>query len=336
MISISDFQDSTLRGLDLSKFSGKSICILGGTGFIGTWLVSTLNHLNLTQDVRVDISIFTRDEKRARARFPRESFNNLKIFEFDFSIGVCDLGIYDFFVNGATPTSTKPGAQSKDIFFLPTINAITSVIDSAKKYQNNPRVLNLSSGTVYGDQSMDLMLRPEGEAKVLKSSDDDYRASKIVCEDLLNDSDVRQILRATSPRLFTFYGPGLPINQHFAIGNFMRDGLSGTPIRINGNPKTRRSYMFPTDLVNWLLKSMLDPRTENLNIGSEFGISMLDLATLVSSVTSQKGVVLLNPTIPANNYVPSTRNFRSIYNVRESISLGEGLGLWAEWLSRQK
>lgn len=336
MISISDFPDSTMSGLDVSKFAEKSVCILGGTGFIGTWLVSALNHISLTQGVRVDISIYTRDKKRARARFPRESFNNLKILEFDFSIGSCDLGVYDFFVNGATPTSTKPGARSKDIFFFPTINAITSVIDSAKKYQNNPRVLNLSSGTVYGDQPMDLILRPEGEAKVLKPSDDDYRASKIVCEDLLNDSDVRQILRATSPRLFTFYGPGLPINRHFAIGNFMRDGLSGIPIRINGNPKTRRSYMFPTDLVNWLLKSMLDPRTENLNIGSEFGISMLDLATLVSSVTSQKGVVLLNPTIQASNYVPSTRNFRSIYSVREFIGFEEGLGLWAEWLSRQK
>jgi hypothetical protein len=89
-------------------------------------------------------------------------------------------------------------------------------------------------------------------------------------------------------------------------------------------------------LVNWLLKSMLDPKYENLNIGSESFISMFNLASLVSSLTSKKGVVLLNSSVLPNNYVPSTNNFRSIYNVQESIGLETGLGLWAEWLSRQK
>lgn len=336
MISISDFQDFSLSTVDISEFEKTRICFLGGTGFIGTWLVSALNYLSIKQDVPVEMTVYTRDRQRAQQKFPRESFGKLKIIEFDFFNGSCDLGMHDFFVNGATPTSTKPDALSKEIFYYPTINAITSIIQAAKKYGNNPRVLNLSSGAVYGAQSMDMTLRPEGEAKKLEFSDDDYLAAKLVSEDMLKNPDVRQILKATSPRLFSFYGPGLPIDQHFAIGNFVRDGLMGIPIRINGNPETRRSYMFPTDLVVWLIKSILNPKDENLNVGSQDSISMFDLGMLISNLTHKRGVEVLNPKTPPNNYVPKTEIFRSIYDVKENVGIETGLNLWLSHLAHQK
>jgi nucleoside-diphosphate-sugar epimerase len=336
MISISDFADSALGGENLSEFHRSKVCFLGGTGFIGTWLVSSLNYLSLTQDIELDLTIYTRNKSAALVKFPHISFKRIKIEEFDFSQGICDLGMYDFFVNGATPSSTKPGANSREIFYTPTINAINSIIESARRYGNCPRVMNLSSGAAYGDQPMDLLLRPEGPAKSLEGSDDDYRASKIVSEEMLAKANDQKILKATSPRLFTFYGPGLPINQHFAIGNFIGDGLNGDPIRVQGSPATRRSYMFPTDLVSWLLKSILDPKDGNFNIGSERSISMLELATMVSELTSKKGVVLLNPETPANNYVPSTEKFRSVHNVKENTELENGLMQWAKWLLKQE
>jgi nucleoside-diphosphate-sugar epimerase len=94
--------------------------------------------------------------------------------------------------------------------------------------------------------------------------------------------------------------------------------------------------MFPTDLVTWLLKSIVDPRNEDFNIGSENSISMLELATLVSELTSKKGVVLLKPETPANNYVPSTRSFRSVYQTKEMTGLEEGLIQWIKWILEKK
>ena len=336
MISISDFADSTLDEIDISKFSQTKICILGGTGFIGSWLVESLNYLSAIQNVEIQLTIYTRDKSAALRKFPRTVFKSLNIEEFDFSLGTRDLGMHDFFVNGATPTSTKPGINSREIFYLPTINVIGSIIESAIKYGNCPRVLNLSSGSVYGQQPAEMKLRPEGPAKTLEVSDDDYCASKIVSEEMLVTVNNQKILKATSPRLFTFYGPGLPINQHFAVGNFIQDGLNGTPIRIQGSPSTQRSYMFPTDLISWLLKAIVDPKNDDFNIGSESSISMLELATLVSELTSKKGVVLLKPDTPANNYVPSTRFFRSVHQVKESTRLEEGLTQWIKWILKQK
>jgi nucleoside-diphosphate-sugar epimerase len=94
--------------------------------------------------------------------------------------------------------------------------------------------------------------------------------------------------------------------------------------------------MFPVDLVVWLLKSILDPRDVNMNVGSEDSISMFDLAAMISNLTHKKGVVILNPETPPNNYVPKTEIFRSIYNVKETVTLEAGLISWLAYLLRQK
>jgi len=335
MLPISDFAELALSRVDISGFRRTRVCLLGGTGFIGTWLVQSLSYLSFAQNIEIDLTIYTRHKVNASVKFQNTSFKKLSIEEFDFSQGTCDLGMFDFFIIGATPTSIKPGINSRNFFYSPTINATSSVIDSAKRFRNFPRVLNLSSGAVYGNQPMNIELRPEGPAKTLEISDDDYRASKIVSEDMLTSANDKNILKAISPRLFTFYGPGLPIEQHFAIGNFIRDGLNGNRINVQGSPDTRRSYMFPTDLVTWLLRAILEPKNETYNIGSEVNLSMLELATKVSDLTCRRGVLLLNPQTTPNNYVPSTASFRSIYDVKENIELEVGLEQWIKWLKQQ-
>ena len=131
-------------------------------------------------------------------------------------------------------------------------------------------------------------------------------------------------------------GEDLPKDAHFAIGNFLRDGLSGNKILINGSPETIRSYLYPTDLTAWLILLIANPSSENLNIGSEKSYSMLQLANLVSSLTSNKGFQLLNPDSEASIYVPSTLNTREMLKVKESVSLENGLERWIKWLELTK
>lgn len=321
------FDVSSLQGLEISKLRHASICILGGTGFIGTWLISALRELEKIYGLGIKLTIYTRNKDKASRRFLIDNDGSIIIKEFDFLQSTCHLGVFDYIVNGATPTSSKPSATNKGLFLLPTLNAVQSIVLTAKTVQNCPRVLNLSSGAVYGHQSLDLSNQSEKRAELPEYADE-YCRAKFLSEEALNGLSSQEHLIAISPRLFTFYGPGLPLDKHFAIGNFIKDGLSGRPIRVLGSPDTKRSYMYPTDLTIWLLKSLIDPKPGFYNIGSENSVSMIELAKLVSKLTSNKGVEVPNPETLPNNYVPSTLNFRTTYNSREDVSLVDGLQRW--------
>jgi hypothetical protein len=60
------------------------------------------------------------------------------------------------------------------------------------------------------------------------------------------------------------------------------------------------------------------------------------LATLVSTLTSNKGFQLLNPDSEASIYAPSTSKTREMLKVRENVTLENGLERWIQWLELTK
>ena len=54
---------------DINTFNKKSFLITGGTGFIGKWLIATLNELNKTNDFNISLTILTRDKNKFISTF---------------------------------------------------------------------------------------------------------------------------------------------------------------------------------------------------------------------------------------------------------------------------
>lgn len=306
--------------------------MLGGSGFIGKWLVSSLDCLNANFGMNIEVEVFTRNIEKASKIFLPSRSEQISIRGHDFNQAVINLGEFDYIIHGATPSTIRTGLNNDDDVYIGTLNATKSILHTAEVNGKSLRVVNLSSGAVYGVQPKELFLRPESDFDLRARDLNSYSAAKIDSELMFSNGLASLNLISSSPRLFTFYGPGLELNEHFAIGNFLRDGLSGKMINVKGNPETVRSYMYPTDLIHWILKCLIAPENRNFNIGSENRITMSQLATLISELTSSKGIQAENQDIPANYYVPSTSNFRESYGVSEKITLETGLQRWIRWL----
>lgn len=319
-------------GSKFQEFNGAAITILGGTGFIGRSVVQALHEYRLNFGILSEITVITRNLKAAHSLFAEEFGIPVKVVEFDFAAGSTDLEKSDFFINGATPSTVKTGLKDSDTVFTSSVNASNSIIRSALKHGNKPRVLNLSSGIVYGPQKLSVRNQREELISLRHNSQSGYLDAKILSEKVFFDADTAGLVDAISPRLYAFAGPGIALDEHFAVGNFIRDGLRGEPVKIKGSPETLRSYMYLTDLITWILTALLKPKNLNVNIGSESPLTMHELATLVSQLTSNKGVRILDRNAIATNYVPSTSCFRENFGVAQQIDLDQGLERWIEWL----
>ena len=186
------------------------------------------------------------------------------------------------------------------------------------------RMLLTSSGAVYGAQPTDLDLVPEtytGAPSVL-ATNAAYGNSKRAAEWLSVAHSGKSQLEVCIARIFAVLGPGLPLNDGFAAGNFVRDAIAGEAIKIQGDGRPLRSYLYMADLTVWLLRILgFGQAGQAYNVGSEKALSIAELAKQVVSAAGNGVPVSTSlrgdeSQLPAR-YVPETRK------AREELALGE-------------
>jgi dTDP-glucose 4,6-dehydratase len=301
------------------------LLLTGGTGFIGRWILQTLcwaeDHLALG----LRITVPSRNPSVFCSRFPYLARHPcLTLLAADLTRQPLQ-GCYSHIIHGATETNAKLNAANPLNTFQTIVEGTRGVLELAR--HSGGKVLNLSSGAVYGAQPFSttqiaetwlggpdpqLAQNAYGEAK---------RAAETLCAIYRQQFATNNV----SARIFSLLGPGLPLDQHFAAGNFISDALQNKEILILGDGRTQRSYLYAADLVVWLLTLLTRPNQATAyNVGSEHAISIASLANEVSKVIGSRGVAILGANDKGWNpgpYVPDTALIREEFGLTETTPL---------------
>jgi len=294
------------------RLADSRLFITGGTGLFGHWLLDSLTDANKRLNLKIEATVLTRNPDGAKAKMPLldDRIRFLKGGVENFELPAEN---FDFILHMATTSAeeTFQGfSQTKKLRML--FEGTQRVIELAKNCDSK-RILFTSSGAVYGNQPCDHIQESAKMHIEPLQAESGLALGKSVAEFLLSQASTESSLEVVIARCFAFVGPGIPINLHYAIGNFIKNATDGKSIVIKGDGNAIRSYMFMGDLVWWLLKILLDGKSkESYNVGSDKKISILDLAHKVAQLSHSSPKVIVEGHsshtvgVPVRNiYVPS-------------------------------
>lgn len=329
LISIAERLQPLWRDLD-----GAHLLLTGGSGFWGTWLLESCLWAADTLGFDVTVDLLTRDPSRFSARsahlasHPRVRLLAGDVTQFRASAP------YTHLLHLATDSSGPQTSDAPLAYFDTIVAGTRAVLEAART--TKARVLLASSGMVYGPQPSDLAHVPEdftGGPRPFAAGSV-YAEGKRASETLGALAAKAWGLPVVVARGFAFVGPHLPLDQHFAIGNFIGDALAGRPIRVGGDGTPWRSYMYAADMAVWLWTMLLrgEPGTA-YNLGSDEAVTIRETAERVAAQVAQPvqvaGVPV--PGLAAPRYVPSIQLARNTLGLTLAHDLKDGIGRTLAW-----
>jgi nucleoside-diphosphate-sugar epimerase len=311
------------------ELRGQRLFITGGTGFFGGWLLETFARANDKLGLQASAVVLTRDPQSFAARMPHLAgraditFVAGDVRNFSFPEGPFSHVIH------AGTTSSAPVAPRE--MFDTIVDGTRRVLEFAVARQTR-KLLFVSSGAVYGRQPSDLTHIPESFAggpdtlAPASAYGEGKRAAELLC--VLHGQQYG--CETKIARCFAFVGPHLPLDAHFAIGNFIRDGLRGGPILINGDGTPHRSYLYAADLAVWLWTILFRGQCgQAYNVGSEESLTIGETAVAVAEIFRPAPTVIISkkpgPGAAVQRYVPSTQRAQNELGLQTRITLKQAI-----------
>jgi dTDP-glucose 4,6-dehydratase/UDP-glucose 4-epimerase len=328
-----DIADAISRlGEDIQLFNNKSILITGGTGFFGRWLLQILCSLILEKKFKIDIYVLSRNPEKFLEANAEYSFDRLVNF---ISGDVINFELpnikTDYLIHMATTAASETfdgedQLQKLDLLYRGTRNTLEQAVRSGVK-----KVLFTSSGVAYGPSNDTFFTEEMLQAPKTTMVSSALGEGKRLAEYLIGYYALKGGFEYSIARCFSFFGPFLPLDIHYAIGNFVNDAITKDVITVKGGGQELRSYLYIGDAWVWLLKLLLHADNEIYNVGSSKSISIGELAIVVrNTLAAEKRVEFLGLTHEVGNfcrntYIPNTDKICNKYELHEWTTLSQGI-----------
>jgi len=297
-----------------------NLLLTGGTGFFGRALLRHWLALARMGGQVPMVTVLSRSPQKFCAQYPEFAGQHwLHLHQGDIlepaSLPV-DAGFTH--VLHAAADSTEGPRLSPLQRYAQIVDGTRHLLDHAAA-QRIPRFLLTSSGGVYGPQPAQMETISEhynGMPDPLSAAHA-YSVAKRCAEHLCALYQQQFGLEVVIARCFAFVGRDLPLDVHFAIGNFIRDALEAPVITVNGDGTPVRSYMDQRDLAHWLEVLLRQGKAgQAYNVGSDAAITIGELAYLVRDILAPHKPVSISARAVGdgsfrNRYVPSIDKART-------------------------
>lgn len=312
------------------------IFITGGTGFFGCWLLESFVWANEQLALNAKAFVLTRNIENFRKKCPHLLSHPALLFhEGDVTHFTFPSGHFSHVIHGATEASVSLNKNNPKLMFDTIVQGTQNTLEFAKQCGAQNFLLT-SSGAVYGKQPPHLTHIPEDyiahpEPEINYSA---YAEGKKVAEQLCAQYEKKYKVNVKIARCFAFVGPYLPLDTHFAIGNFIRDGLKGNSIHVQSDGSSFRSYLYAAELTIWLWTILFRGKTMRpYNVGSNVPYSIREIAHHVADCFGQSVTFQIEEesTLPPERYIPDVSRAENELGLAQKMGLKEAIQLTKEW-----
>jgi dTDP-glucose 4,6-dehydratase len=312
----------------LEEFRDKKVFITGGTGFFGIWILEALTWANAKLNLNIEAVVLTRDIENFNRKAPHIVSNkSFSFIEDDVKNFKFPKQKFNYIIHAATDSIIKYDNINSISAFYDIVEGTRHVLDFAVSCKAS-NMLYVSSGAVYGNQPNNLSHVPEDYmgAPDLTSLNSVYAEGKRTAEMLCTLYSNKYNLSIKIARCFAFVGPYLPLDKHFAIGNFIGDLIENKPIIIKGDGTPVRSYLYVSDLIIWLFTILVKGKNcYPYNVGSEEEVSIEKLAKIIAKFAKIPLEIEVQTKKSKHNiidrYVPSTKRAQEELKLKQIVDL---------------
>lgn len=316
-----------IKKISLGFFKNKIITITGGSGLVGSHLVSFFYSLTKSKNRPKKIYVIHKSTIPNYLNFLKK--NKFFIFlKIDLVVSKKQLPKSDIIIHSAGYAQPSKFIEYAEETLLLNSRVTQELLLKLKK---NGKFLFISSSEIYSG-----LIGNVTEERVGNTNTSHKRAcyieGKRFGETLINIYRNKKI-DAKSIRLCLAYGPGVKIDDKRVMSEFIESAISKQHITLQDDGSSVRSYIFIKDAIYMIMNILLLGKSNIYNLGGKRKITIKDLAKNIAKIFNIKisaRKIKKNNSAPKSAFV-SIKKYEDEFGKIKLTNINDGLIKTIKW-----